>query len=155
VALINCGENVESAVEEMDNRILKETKCHSETIEVPLMESVFKALIQSGLMYPPFWFSMLASKKAMLILLKGNLRTFYLKKGLVISLSSHTRFSHWIPQLAIWRDMLKLFDRLSDPSHRLIHRISHPSEEQTLVELNLCGSFDPGAWLLSLQSSIL
>ena len=33
-----CGRNVEDAVEEMDNRILKETKCHSETIEVPLME---------------------------------------------------------------------------------------------------------------------
>jgi len=29
---------VENAVEEMDNRILKETECHSETIEVPLME---------------------------------------------------------------------------------------------------------------------
>jgi len=34
----HCGENMENAVEEMDNRILKETKCHSETIEVPLME---------------------------------------------------------------------------------------------------------------------
>src|SRR5882724_11715014 len=34
----HCGENVENVVEEMDNRILKETECHSETIEVPLME---------------------------------------------------------------------------------------------------------------------
>src|SRR5882724_4096008 len=34
----HCGENVENAVGETDNRILKETKCHSETIEVPLME---------------------------------------------------------------------------------------------------------------------
>jgi len=34
----HCRENMENAVEEMDNRILKETKCHSETIEVPLME---------------------------------------------------------------------------------------------------------------------
>jgi len=33
-----CGRNVEDVVEEMDNRILKETKCHLETIEVPLME---------------------------------------------------------------------------------------------------------------------
>src|SRR5882724_13218755 len=33
-----CGRNMEDAVEETDNRILKETKCHSETIEVPLME---------------------------------------------------------------------------------------------------------------------
>src|SRR5882724_4663306 len=31
---------------------------------------------------------------------------------------------------------VKLFNRLSDPSDRLIHRISHPSEEQTLVEPN-------------------
>src|SRR5882724_2835428 len=28
-------ENVEDAVEEMDNKVLKETECHSETIEVP------------------------------------------------------------------------------------------------------------------------
>jgi len=33
-----CGENVENVVEAMDNRILKETECHSETIEMPLME---------------------------------------------------------------------------------------------------------------------
>ena len=29
---------MEDAVEETDNRILKETKCHLETIEVPLTE---------------------------------------------------------------------------------------------------------------------
>jgi len=34
----HCGENVENAVGEMDNRILKETKYHLETIETPLME---------------------------------------------------------------------------------------------------------------------
>ena len=33
-----CGENVEDVVGVTDNRILKETACHSETIEVPLME---------------------------------------------------------------------------------------------------------------------
>ena len=32
---------------------------------------------------------------------------------------------------------IKLFDRLSDPSYRLILRISHPSEEQTPVKPNL------------------
>jgi len=32
------GGNVENVVEAMDNRIIKETGCHSETIEVPLME---------------------------------------------------------------------------------------------------------------------
>src|SRR5882724_5684368 len=58
-------------------------------------------------MYPPFWFSMLKSKKAMLTLLEGNLRTSYLKKrGLSYPPSSHTQLSHWISQLATWRDML-------------------------------------------------
>jgi len=36
--IYHCGENVENVVEETDNRILKETECPSETIEVPLME---------------------------------------------------------------------------------------------------------------------
>jgi len=77
---------MEDVVEEKDNRILKETECHWETIEVPHMEGVFKELVWLGLRYPPFWFSMLESKKATLILLEGNLRTSYLKKGwLVIS----------------------------------------------------------------------
>ena len=34
----HCSENVENTVEETDNRILRETKCHSQTIKVPLME---------------------------------------------------------------------------------------------------------------------
>ena len=34
----HCREKIETAVEEMDNRILKETECHLETIEVPHME---------------------------------------------------------------------------------------------------------------------
>jgi len=33
---------VEDVVEEKDNRILKETECHSETIEGPHMKGVFK-----------------------------------------------------------------------------------------------------------------
>jgi len=41
---------------------LKETRCHSKTIEVPLVENVFKEFDWLGLMYPPFWFSMLKSK---------------------------------------------------------------------------------------------
>jgi len=36
--LITVERTMENAVGEMDNRVLKETKCHSETIEVPLME---------------------------------------------------------------------------------------------------------------------
>jgi len=80
---------------------------------------------------------MLESKRATLILLEGNLRTFYLKMGLIIS----SELSHTIVTLDSTtcnrEGHVKLFDRLSDPSDRLIHRISHPSEEQTLVELNL------------------
>ena len=93
-----------------------------------------RSLIQSGLMYPPFWFSMLEYKKAKLILLEGNLRSFILK-GLIIS----SELSHMIATLdsttCNMEGHIKLFDRLS--SERLIHRISHPSEEQTLVKPNL------------------
>src|SRR5882724_5652659 len=44
---------------------LKETRCHSWKI-------VFKEMIQLGSIHPPFWFSMLKSKMAMLILLEGK-----------------------------------------------------------------------------------
>jgi len=46
---------VENAVEETDNRGPKGDK-------VPLVENVFKEFDWLGLMYPPFWFSMLKSK---------------------------------------------------------------------------------------------
>jgi len=90
-------------------------------------------------MYPLFWFSMLESKKAMLILLEGNLKRHLIlkKRGLAIS----SKLSHTIVTLDFttcnMEGHVKLFDRLSDPLDRLIHRISHPSEEQTLVEPNL------------------
>src|SRR5882724_11471667 len=140
----HCGENVENAVEEMDNRILKETRCHSETIKVPLGDNkgatlgkvYLRSLIWSGLMYPPFWFSMLESKKVKLILLEGNLRSLS-QEGLVIS----SKLSHTIFTLdsttCNMEGHVKLVNRLSDPSDRLIHRISHPSKEQTSAELNL------------------
>jgi len=51
-------------VEERDNKDPKGDK-------VPLVEKfVFKEMIWLGLMHPPFWFSMLESKKATLILLE-------------------------------------------------------------------------------------
>jgi len=73
-------------------------------------------------MYPPFWFSTLESKRATLILLEGNLRTSYLKeKGLIIS----SELSHTIVTLDFttcnMEGHVKFFDRLSDPSDRLIH----------------------------------
>ena len=81
-----------------------------------------RSLIWLGLMYPPFWFSTLESKKATLILLEGNLRTSYLKKRwLIIS----SKLSYTIVTLdsttCNMEGHIKLFDRLSDPSDRLIH----------------------------------
>src|SRR5882724_6858873 len=98
---------------------------------------------------------MLKSKKSTLILLEGNLRSFILE-GLVIS----SELSHTIVTLdsttCNMEGHVKLFDRLYDPSDRLIHRISHPSKEQTAVKPNLsCFICIQGARLLSLQSSIL
>src|SRR5882724_8527263 len=89
-------------------------------------------------MHPPFWFSMLESKKAMLILLEGNLRTSYLKKRrLVISSEPLYTFVTLDSATCNLEGHVKLFNRLSDPSGRLIHQISHPSEEQIPAELNL------------------
>jgi len=51
----HCGGKVENAVEERDNRNPKGDK-------VPLVETVFKEIIQFCLMPPPFWFSTLKSK---------------------------------------------------------------------------------------------
>src|SRR5882724_3010326 len=86
-----------NVVEEMDNRDPKGDK-------VPLMESVFKEFdsvrfnVSSGSLHSN---------------LKG-LHSYYWKetlrslsqKGSLYLLSSHTQFSHWIRQLAIWRDTL-------------------------------------------------
>ena len=89
-------------------------------------------------MHPPFWFSTLESKKAMLILLEGNLRTSYLKKRrLIISSKLLYTFVTLDSATCNTKGHIKLFDRLSDPSGRLIHRISHPSEEQIPAKLNL------------------
>ena len=52
---------------------------------------ILRSLIWSGLMYPPFWFSTLKSKKAMLILLEGNFKII-ISEGLVIS----SELSHMI-----------------------------------------------------------
>ena len=97
-----------------------------------------RSMIWLGLMDPPFWFSTLESKKAMLILLEGNLRTSYLKKGwLVISSKLLYTFVTLDSTTCDTKGHIKLFERLSDPSDRLIHRISHPSKEQILAEPNL------------------
>src|SRR5882724_10901003 len=95
-----------------------------------------RSLIWLGLMYPPFWFSTLKSKKATLILLEGNLRTSYLKKrGSSYPLSSHTQLSHWILQLETWRDTLSsLIDPLTariDPS---IESHIHPRSRHWLSQ---------------------
>src|SRR5882724_12405586 len=64
----------------------------------------------------------------MLILLEGNLRTSYLKKrGSSYPPSSHTQLSHWISQLATWRDMLSsLLDSLTPWIDSSIESHIHP-----------------------------
>ena len=79
---VHCGGNVGTMVEERDNRNSKGDK-------VPLVDNrgatcgkiYLRSLIQLGLMYPPFWFSTLKSKKAMLILLEGNIEDHYLRRS--------------------------------------------------------------------------
>src|SRR5882724_3907885 len=112
-----------NVVEETNNRDPKGDK-------VPLGDNrgathkkgYLRSLIWLGLIYPPFWFSTLKSKKATLILLEGNLRTSYLKKRWSVISS---KLSYMIVTLdSTTRNMeghVKLFDRLSDPSDRLIH----------------------------------
>jgi len=60
---------------------LKETRCHSETIEVHSWKIVFRRWFGFGLMHPPFWFSIFKSKKATLILLEGNIEDHCLKEA--------------------------------------------------------------------------
>src|SRR5882724_6416450 len=91
-------------------------------------------------MYPPFWFSMLESKKAMLILLKGNFK-ISISEGLIVSSKPSCTISTLDSTNCNMEGHVKLIDRLSSPSDRLIHQISHPSEEQTLAKLNLSCSF--------------
>src|SRR5882724_5980570 len=128
-----------NVVEETNNRDPKGDK-------VPLGDNrgathgkrYLRSLIWLGLMFPPFWFSTLKYKKATLILLEGNSRTSYLKRKRDLS---YPPSSHKIVTLDFttcnMEGHVKLFDRLSGPSDRLIHQISHPSKEQTLVEPNL------------------
>src|SRR5882724_1695240 len=130
------GGNVENVVEETDNRDPKGDR-------VPLRDNrgathgkgYLRSLIQLGLMYPPFWFSMLESKKAMFILLEGNLRTSYLKKrGSSYPPSSHTQLSHWISQLATWRNMLSSsIDSLTPWIDSSIKSHIHPRSRHWLI----------------------
>jgi len=83
-------------------------------IEVPLMKRVFKELIWLGLCILPSGL-LLESKKATLILLEGNLRTSYLKKGwLIISSEPYTHCHTGFHDLQ-HEGHVKLFNRLSDP----------------------------------------
>ena len=87
------GGNVENVVEETDNRDPKGDK-------VPLGDNrgathgklCLRSLVWLGLMYPPFWFSMLKYKKATLILLEGNIEDH--SEGLVISSELSTNDFH-------------------------------------------------------------
>src|SRR5882724_2700981 len=67
----------------------------------------------------------------------GRKLKIIISEGLVIS----SELSHMIVTLdsttCNTEGHVKLFDRLSDPSDRLIHQISHLSKEQTSAEPNL------------------
>src|SRR5882724_11764564 len=146
VVLITVEEMWRNVVEETNNRNHKGDK-------VPLRDNrgathgkvYLRSLIQLGLRYPPFWFSTLESKKAMLILLEGNLRTSYLKKrGSSYPPSSHTQLSHWISQLATWRDMLSsLIDSLTPRIDSSIESHIHPRSRHWLSRTS-CVSFASG-----------
>src|SRR5882724_10441676 len=87
-------------------------------------------MIWLGLMYPPFWFSMLKSKQAILILLEGNSRS--------LTLGSHI-VSCEHPHMVLILDLstsnmleqTKLIDIISDPSNHLIDCILQPSVDVT------------------------
>jgi len=51
---------------------LNQKRCHSETIEEPLVEKCFKEIIHFGLIYPPSGSLCSNINKAMLILLAGT-----------------------------------------------------------------------------------
>ena len=91
---------------------------------------LFKEMIQFCLIYPPFWFSMLKSKQAILILLEGNSRSLTLGSHivscehphmvLILDLSTSNMLEH-----------TKLIDIISDPSNHLIDCILQPSVDVT------------------------
>jgi len=117
-------------------RFLMETRCHSETIRVPLAETVFKT-----------WFGSLCILFAWPLCLhlkdythkSGN---FLLKRAFI----SSWRFLHH-PTLSLFMKVIlasltpiteehtKLLDSLSEPSSQLIHRISHPPEEDVSAKV--------------------
>jgi len=99
-----CGGNVEIVGKERDNRESKGDK-------VPLWKIVFKEMIWFGLRYPPFWFSMLKSKKATLILLEGK----YSLGRLIISSKLSYTISTLDSSASNTEGHTKLIDRLSSP----------------------------------------
>src|SRR5882724_6325543 len=89
-------------------------------------------------MYPPFLTTTLASKRTMLI----NLESLTKKEhSLALERFSHHPISLSFTEvilassIPITEEHTKLLDRLSEPSSRLIHRISHPPEEDISAEV--------------------
>src|SRR5882724_9493881 len=95
-------------------------------------------MTQLSLMYPPFLTTTLESKRTTLI----NLESFTKEEHS----SALERISHHPISLSstkvilesstpITEEHTKLLDRLSEPSSRLIHRISHPPKEDVSAEV--------------------
>src|SRR5882724_9576306 len=89
-------------------------------------------------MYPPFLTSMLASKRTTLI----NLESFTKEEHLLaLERISHHPISLSFMEVIlasstpITEERTKLLDRLSEPSSQLIHRVSHPPEEDVSAKV--------------------
>src|SRR5882724_2177700 len=120
-----------------DKRDVKETRCHSGTIEVPLKEnrylrsfdSVRKCILPSG--------SLCSNLNRLCSYYWKENQDHFILEELIIS----SKLSYMICILdsttCDTKEHIKLVDRLSDPLDRLIHRILHPSEEQISDKPNL------------------
>src|SRR5882672_5689232 len=87
-------------------------------------------------MYPPFLTSMLRIYSGYTHILERNSRSSSPRK-LIFILPSLTYMVLILASLTPeTREHTKLLDRLSEPSSKLIHHISHPSEEEISSEPN-------------------
>src|SRR5882724_6504819 len=90
-------------------------------------------------MYPPFLTSRSHLKRTTLIKsgkfykkrIHQLLRDFHITRSLSLSLTEVILAS----STPITEERTKLLDRLSEPSSRLIHRVSHPPEEDVSAEV--------------------
>src|SRR5882724_7497507 len=88
-------------------------------------------------MYPPFWFSTLKSKKAYTHITGRKTLKNTISGSFVTSSKLSLMISTLDSMACNMEGHVELIDRLSSPSDRLIHHISHLSKEQTSAEPNV------------------